>query len=215
MKKAGSASFNVVQCAGSMTYLAKMMESDFSIPYIKISFVGLEDTKNSLLRIAGLFGDKRIIEKARIFIEREEQKVLPIIQKYKKNLEGKKAAIFVGGGFKAISLIRQFRELGIDTVMVGTQTGKAEDYEVINSLVDDGTVILDDASAYELEKFMIEKGADILVGGVKERPLAYKLGVAFCDHNHERKHALGGFQGAVNFAEEINLSINSPVWKYV
>ena len=62
---------------------------------------------------------------------------------------------------------------------------------------------------------MIEKGADILVGGVKERPLAYKLGVAFCDHNHERKHALGGFQGAVNFAEEVNLSINSPVWKYV
>ncbi|MEO2682145.1 nitrogenase iron-molybdenum cofactor biosynthesis protein NifE, partial [Clostridium butyricum] len=55
----------------------------------------------------------------------------------------------------------------------------------------------------------------ILVGGVKERPLAYKLGVAFCDHNHERKHALGGFQGAVNFAEEVNLSINSPVWKYV
>ena len=215
LKKAGSASFNVVQCAGSMTYLEKMMESDFSIPYIKISFVGLEDTKNSLLRIAGLFGDKRIIEKARIFIEREEQKVLPIIQRYKKNLEGKKAAIFVGGGFKAISLIRQFRELGIYTVMVGTQTGKAEDYEVINSLVDDGTVILDDASAYELEKFMIEKGADILVGGVKERPLAYKLGVAFCDHNHERKHALGGFQGAVNFAEEINLSINSPVWKYV
>ena len=26
---------------------------------------------------------------------------------------------------------------------------------------------------------------------------------------------LGGFIGAVNFAKEINLSINSPVWKYV
>lgn len=215
LKRASSAKFDVVQCAGSMSYLAKMMEADFSIPYIKISFVGLEDTKNSLLRIASLSSDQKIIEKAKNFIKREEEKVLPIIEKYKKNLAGKKAAIFVGGGFKAISLIRQFNELGIDTVMVGTQTGKKEDYEIINSIVNEDTVILDDASAYELEKFMIEKGADILVGGVKERPLAYKLGVAFCDHNHERKHALGGFQGAVNFAKEINLSINSPVWKYV
>jgi nitrogenase molybdenum-cofactor synthesis protein NifE len=60
---------------------------------------------------------------------------------------------------------------------------------------------------------MREKGADILVGGVKERPLAYKLGVAFCDHNHERKVPLIGFEGALNFAKEINLSINSPVWR--
>lgn len=215
LRKASSASYNIVQCAGSMTYLAKRMEAEFEIPFIKISFVGLEDTRNSLFRIASLFKDESIIEKTKRFIEREEKKVVPILNKYKKNLKGKRAAIYVGGGFKAISLIRQFRELGIETVMVGTQTGKKEDYEVINDLVNNGTVILDDANPAELEKFMIEKGADILVGGVKERPLAYKLGVAFCDHNHERKHPLGGFDGAINFAEEINLSINSPVWKYV
>ena len=62
---------------------------------------------------------------------------------------------------------------------------------------------------------MREMKADILVGGVKERPLAYKLGIAFCDHNHERKHALGGYEGVVNFTQEINLSLNSPVWKYL
>ena len=28
---------------------------------------------------------------------------------------------------------------------------------------------------------------DLFIGGVKERPIAYKLGVGFCDHNHERK----------------------------
>ena len=87
---------------------------------------------------------------------------MPILNAYKENLKGKKAAIYVGGGFKAISLIKQFNEIGIDTVMVGTQTGKEDDYEVINSLVNDGTVILDDANPAELEKFMIEKGADIL-----------------------------------------------------
>lgn len=213
--KASSASFNVVQCAGSMTYLSKRMEMEFGIPFVKISFVGVEDTKNSLLRIASLFEDEEILAKTKAFVDEEEKKIMPILNSYKKNLKGKKAAIYVGGGFKAISLIKQFNELGVETVLVGTQTGKPEDYEVINSLVKEGTVILDDANPYELEKFMIEKGADILAGGVKERPLAYKLGVAFCDHNHERKHPLGGFTGAINFAKEINLSINSPVWKYI
>lgn len=215
LKNASKASYNVVQCAGSMAYLAKMMEDKYDIPFVKISFVGLDDTRSSLLRIAALFGDEETIRKTREFIKKEEERVLPTIERYKKNLTGKKAAIFVGGGFKAISLIRQFREVGIETVMVGTQTGKKEDYEVISNLVNEGTVILDDANPAELEKFMLEKGADILVGGVKERPLAYKLGVAFCDHNHERKHPLGGFDGAINFAKEINLSINNPVWKYI
>lgn len=215
LKKASSASFNVVQCAGSMGYLAKRMEEEMDISFVKISFVGMEDTRNSLLRIAALCNDEQIMRKTKALIESEEKRVWPVLEMYKKNLKGKMAAIYVGGGFKAISLIKQFRELGIETVMVGTQTGKPEDYEVINSLVKEGTVILDDANPYELEKFMQEKGADILVGGVKERPLAYKLGVAFCDHNHERKHPLGGFIGAINFAKEINTSINSPVWKFV
>jgi nitrogenase molybdenum-cofactor synthesis protein NifE len=111
--------------------------------------------------------------------------------------------------------MRQFRELGIQTVVVGTQTGKKDEYEILAQLADPETVILDDANPAELEQFMIEKKADILVGGVKERPLAYKLGIAFCDHNHERKHALGGFDGIENFVKEINLSINNPVWRYL
>jgi len=76
-------------------------------------------------------------------------------------------------------------------------------------------VVLDDANPTELERFMTEKGAHLLVGGVKERPLAYKLGVAFIDHNHDRKHPLSGFVGAVNFAEEVYSTLCSPVWKYV
>ncbi len=101
------------------------------------------------------------------------------------------------------------------TVVVGTQTGKKDEYEIIRSLANDDAIILDDANPAELERFMLEKQADILVGGVKERPLAYKLGVAFCDHNHERKHPLAGFIGIENFIKEIHESINSPVWRYV
>ena len=212
LQTASKASLNIVQCAGSSTYLAKRMEEEWGIPFIKVSFFGVEDTSNSILRVAQAVGNKEVIAKAEELTQTESSGLQSFLDKYKPRLVGKKAAIYVGGGFKAISLIRQFNELGIETVVVGTQTGQKEDYDIIRQLSNSGTIIMDDANPSELETFMKEKKADILVGGVKERPLAYKLGIAFCDHNHERKHALAGYEGVRNFVEEINLSINSPVW---
>ncbi len=209
------ATLNVVQCAGSSTYLAKRMEEELGIPYIKVSFYGMEDTMNSLLRIAEELNNAEARKRAMFLVDRETRKLEEFLKVYRPRLKGKKAAIYVGGGFKAISLIRQFRSLGMETVLVGTQTGKKEEYEIITELVDETAVVLDDANPAELERFIKEKGAHILVGGVKERPLAYKLGLAFCDHNHERKHPLCGFDGVVNFTKEIDQSINHPVWSYL
>jgi nitrogenase molybdenum-cofactor synthesis protein NifE len=213
--RAREARLNVVQCAGSMHALARAMEDRLNIPYVNVSFYGIEDTCASLIAIAEASGDLAIVARAEAFCAEQRAAVAPVLERYRPNLEGRRAAIYVGGGFKAISLIKQFRELGMTTVMVGTQTGRPEDYEVIRNIVKPGCVVLDDANPAELERFMLDKGADILVGGVKERPLAYKLGVAFCDHNHERKHPLAGFVGVENFAAEINRSMNSPVWDYL
>lgn len=215
IQRAPEASMNIVQCAGSMTYLAQQMEEKYGVPYIKVSFFGIDDTRTSLLNIAEAAGDADAVNRTKEMVFIEELKVRNKLIGYKERLEGKRAAIYVGGGFKAISLIKQFRDLGIRTVMVGTQTGRPEEYEMIRSLAEEDTVILDDTNPAELERFIKEKGADILVGGVKERPLACKLGIAFCDHNHERKHPLCGFEGAVNFAREIDQSMNSPVWKFI
>lgn len=213
--RAPSARLNVVQCAGSSLYLAQRMEETMGIPFLRVSFFGVEDTSRSLMEIAEALGGGDALEKAEAFTAEQSERTRKTVAPYCERLWGKRAGIYVGGGFKAISLIRQFREMGIETVVVGTQTGKPEDYQVIQSLVRPGTVILDDTNPAELEKFLQEKHADILVGGVKERPLAYKLGIAFCDHNHERKHALAGYEGVVNFAREVNLSVNSPVWKAI
>lgn len=214
LQKAPEADLNIIQCAGSMAYLAQRMEELYGIPYLRVSFLGLEDTEASLRSIAAFFKDLQVMRRAEELIRRETAAVKPQMEAYRAKLEQKKAAIYVGGGFKAISLIKQFRELGIDVVMVGTQTGREEDYQTLHDIADNGTVILDDANPSELERFMTEKGAHLLVGGVKERPLAYKLGVAFIDHNHDRKHPLSGYVGAVNFAREVHDTVCSPVWKY-
>jgi nitrogenase molybdenum-cofactor synthesis protein NifE len=121
----------------------------------------------------------------------------------------------VGGAFKAFSLVKAFRLLGMQVVLVGSQTGAKEDYQELHDITDPGTIIVDDSNPLELSSFLKEKGVDIFVGGVKERPIAYKLGVGFCDHNHERKECLEGFVGMLNFAREVYSTVMSPVWRFV
>jgi nitrogenase molybdenum-cofactor synthesis protein NifE len=64
-----------------------------------------------------------------------------------------------------------------------------------------------------MSSIILDKDIDLFFGGVKERH-GYKLGVAFCDHNHERKTALAGFEGMLNFSREIHSSVMSPVWRF-
>ena len=169
----------------------------------------------SLYEVARFFKVPAMMEKARQVVREELETLLPELTRYKKALTGTKDAIYVGGAFKAFSLVKAFRLLGMDVVMVGSQTGTQEDYEELRQITDDGTIIVDDSNPLELSSFLKEKNVDIFVGGVKERPIAYKLGVAFCDHNHERKEMLAGFAGMLNFAREVHSSVMSPVWGFV
>ena len=215
IRRAHGASLNVVQCSGSTMDLAKIMEKEYGIPSLRVSYFGVEDMAESLYEVARFFKVPAMMKRAREVVRLELESLLPELNRYKKALTGKKAAIYVGGAFKAFSLVKAFRLLGMDVVMVGSQTGTQEDYEELRQITDDGTIIVDDSNPLELSSFLKEKNVDIFVGGVKERPIAYKLGVAFCDHNHERKEMLAGFQGMLNFAREVHSSVLSPVWKLV
>ncbi len=212
--KAHKAALNVVQCSGSMIHLAKDMEEKYGIPFKRVSYFGIEDMSQALYDVAEFFKSDEMLDKTRELVKEELSNLLPVIEKYKTKLEGKKAVIYVGGAFKAISLIKALRLLGIKTVVVGSQTGKKEDYEIMSRLCDPGTIIIDDSNPLELSTFARETGADVFIGGVKERPIAFKMGLGFCDHNHERKEALAGYKGMENFAEELYSSINSPVWQF-
>jgi len=153
--------------------------------------------------------------RARVLVREETQAIEPELRVIRAQLEGKSAALYVGGAFKAFSLVRALRTLGMRTVVAGTQTGSAEDYEMLRDICDEGTVIVDDTNPCELCHFLKELGCDVFIGGVKERPIAHKLGLGFCDHNHERKLALAGFVGMLNFAREIQATATSPVWRFV
>jgi len=213
IRRAHGAKLNVVQCSGSMIYLARTMQERYGIPFLRVSYFGLEDMSKALYDVADHFGDATLRERSQEMVRDEVTAIMPTLRRYRKDLEGRRAAVYTGGAFKAFSLVRSLRTLGMQTVLVGSQTGNREDYELLRELCDEGTILVDDTNPLELSRFLQEKEVDLFIGGVKERPIAYKLGIGFCDHNHERKIALAGFQGMVNFANEVHSSVMSPVWK--
>jgi nitrogenase molybdenum-cofactor synthesis protein NifE len=214
IRQAHRAALNVVQCSGSMTQLAKMMQETYAIPFERVSYFGIEDTAEALYTVARHFKDPEVLSRTEELVKDEISRIYPEVQQYRKALQGGKAAIYVGGSFKAFSLVKALRHIGISTAIVGSQTGNPEDYEYLKEICDEGTIIVDDTNPLELSRFMMEKGVDLMIGGVKERPIAYKMGAAFCDHNHERKIALAGFEGMINFCREVHASMMSPVWQF-
>ena len=215
IRRAHGAALNVVQCSGSMTHLARMMHERFGTPSLRVSYFGIEDTAKALYDVAAFFQDESLQARAEALVRDQVAAILPELRRYRQDLEGKHAAVYTGGAFKAFSLVRALRTLGMKTVLAGSQTGSREDYQLLRDLCDEDTILIDDTNPLELARFIQEKHVDLFIGGVKERPTAYKLGVGFCDHNHERKHGLAGFEGMREFAQEVHATVMSPVWKLV
>ena len=212
IRRAHGAKLNVVQCSGSMMALAQSMEEKYGIPYIRVSYFGIEDMTKALYDVVEHIGDAAMMQRARDMVRAEVDAIMPEIRLYRQKLEGARALVYTGGAFKVFSMVRSLRTLGMKTVVAGSQTGDKEDYRQLRDLCDEDTVLLDDSNPMELAKYVQEKDVDLLIGGVKERPIAYKLGVGFCDHNHERKIGLAGYSGMLNFAREVYTSVCSPVW---
>ena len=111
-----------------MTRLAKHMQEQYGIPFVQVSYVGLEDTAEALYAVARHFHDEALMDRARHLVRAETADVLPELRRLTPRLRGKTAAVYTGGAFKAISLVRCLRSLGMRTVLAGSQTGSAEDY---------------------------------------------------------------------------------------
>ncbi|MEJ2158145.1 MAG: nitrogenase component 1, partial [Desulfobacteraceae bacterium] len=149
---------SVMQCSGAMTFLAQMMEEKYGIPFIRVSYFGIEDMAKALYDVADHFSDHPEIKmRAQQLVREQVERIYPALLEIREDLNGKKAAIYVGGAFKAFSLIKALRYLGMNVVLVGSQTGNADDYKTLQEMCDEGTVILDDANPLELSKYIIEK----------------------------------------------------------
>jgi nitrogenase molybdenum-iron protein alpha chain len=107
-------------------------------------------------------------------------------------------------------------ELGVDVVVVATTFGHEDDYEKIVKRVKNGTLVIDNPNAPELEEAMLKYKPDLFISGTKEKYLSHKYGVPFLNgHTYESSGGYMVFKGLVRFARDMYKSLYSPSWKFV
>ena len=126
--KCHTSDLNVVMCHRSINYMAEMMEVKFGIPWIKVNFIGAEQSAKSLRKIAKYLGDQRLLDRVEEVIAQETSALRPVLEDVKSRCKGKTAAMFVGGS-RAHHYQHLFKDIGMLTVAAGYEFAHRDDYE--------------------------------------------------------------------------------------
>jgi nitrogenase molybdenum-iron protein alpha chain len=122
------AELNLVQCHRSINYIADMLEKKYGTPWLKVNFIGIRATCESLRNMALYFADEELIKKTEEVIARELAQIEPQLEPYRKICAGKTTFCFVGGS-RGHHYQGLYEELGIDTMLAGYEFAHRDDYE--------------------------------------------------------------------------------------
>ncbi len=205
---------NIIHCYRSMNYMAKVMEEKYSIPWLELNFFGPTKIRQSLLKLGEHFGGP-IKENVERVIAKYDPLMKAIVDEYRPRLEGKKVMLYVGG-LRPRHTVSAYEDLGMVVVGSGYEFAHNDDYERTGPEMPDATVIYDDASEYELEKFVEELKPDLVGSGIKEKYVFQKMGLPFRQmHSWDYSGPYHAYNGFPVFARDIDMAINSPTWKLV
>ena len=206
----------LVHCYRSSNYLARYFEERFGIPWVEYNFFGPTQIFASMRKIASLFDDK-IKERTEELIEKEYKPRLErVIEKYRPRLEGKTVLLYVGG-LRPRHIITAFEDLGMNVVATGYEFAHQDDYERTLHYIDkNATIIVDDATAYEIEELTRKLRPDLIASGIKEKYQAQKMGVPFRQmHSWDYSGPYHGIEGFEIFARDVDMAVNGNVWKFI
>ncbi len=205
---------NLIHCYRSMNYMAKVMEEKYGIPWMEFNFFGPTMIAKSLREIAARF-DEKVQENAEKVIAKYTEPMQKVIDEYRPRLEGKRVLVFVGG-LRPRHTIGAYEDLGMKVVATGYEFAHNDDYERTYPEMDKGTLVFDDASEIELEKWVEAMRPDLVASGVKEKYVFQKAGVPFRQmHSWDYSGPYHAYDGFPIFARDIDMAINSPTWGLV
>lgn len=181
LKNAHVAELNLVQCHRSINYIADMLETKYGTPWLKVNFVGVESSINSLRHMAEYFGDPALSARTEEIIARELARIEPMMEQYRKICEGKTAFCFVGGS-RGHHFQMLFAELGIETVLAGYEFAHRDDYEGREVLPDiktdaDSKNIPDLHVTKDEKRFRLKMSPEKLEDLKSRIPLSYYAGM--------------------------------------
>ncbi|MBI5140953.1 MAG: nitrogenase iron-molybdenum cofactor biosynthesis protein NifN [Nitrospirae bacterium] len=201
--RAHHAALNVVVCGRALINVAQGMRARHGIPFVEASFFGRSEMSRALRAIGSRFED--ISARVEAVIADEEARLAKRLSAYA-HLRGKKAVLYTGG-VKSWSIISALLDLGMEIVAVGTKKSTFEDEEKMRVILGPDAPLHENVTPAKLRGLMKENSADILIAGGRNQYLAMKEGFAFVDVNQERHAAYAGYDGLVNLAEAISVSI--------
>ncbi len=211
LERAPKAKLNLIHCYRSMNYISRHMEEKYGTPWFEFNFFGPSRIERSLRAIAEFFDDtiKENVEKV---IARYRPLADAVIEKYRPRLEGKKVMLYVGG-LRPRHMVSAYEDLGMEIVAAGYEFAHKDDYQRTLSHVKDGTLVFDDVTAYEMEKFIERIRPDLVGSGIKEKYPIQKMGVPFRQvHSWDYSGPYHAYDGFAVFARDMDMAINNPVW---
>jgi nitrogenase molybdenum-iron protein alpha chain len=151
IKNAHQANLSLVQCHRSINYIAEMIETKYGVQWMKVNFIGINGTINSLRSIAKYFDDPELTARTEAVIADEVELMLDDIEYYKTKLKGKTAALYVGGS-RAHHFQTLLKDFGMQTILAGYEFAHRDDFEGRDVL----PTIKTDADSKNIESITVE-----------------------------------------------------------
>ncbi|WP_233978679.1 nitrogenase iron-molybdenum cofactor biosynthesis protein NifE [Pectobacterium versatile] len=205
------AQLNMLVCSRALINVARTLEQRYGTPWFEGSFYGVRAMSDALRQIAAMLNDPDLSLRTEALIAREEALAQKALAPYRTRLQGRKALLYTGG-VKSWSVVSALQDLGMTVVATGTRKSTEEDKQRIRELMGEDAIMLDEGNARTLLDVAYRYGADLMIAGGRNMYTAYKARLPFLDINQEREHAYAGYRGIVTLAEQLCLTLESPIW---
>jgi len=205
---------NMMVCSKAMINVARKLKDKYDTPWFEGSFYGVRDTSQALRDIARLIGDDDLAYRTEKLIGREEASISERLQPWRERLRGKRTLLYTGG-VKSWSVISALQDLGMEVVATGTKKSTEEDKARIRELMGEEARMLEDGNPRALLDTVYDYKVDVLIAGGRNMYTALKARVPFLDINQEREFGYAGYEGMLELARQLALTIESPVWEAV
>ena len=100
-------------------------------------------------------------------------------------------------------------------VATGTKKSTEEDKARIRELMGEDTKMIEDGNPRALLDVVRDYNVDILIAGGRNMYTALKARVPFLDINQEREFGYAGYEGMLELAKQLTLTVESPIWQAV
>ena len=206
IRKIPAAEASTAICKVFADEFMKDLELDYGIPYSHtVMPIGMRNTDSWFRGVAALVGKEKEAEN---YIEKEHQRIIPLIESIRRRLEGKRVFICGGTGrsFAAAALIDDFgmKLVGLETPTYDDDAQK--DIEYLNGIHEDYIIDIANMQPFEQINLVNKLKPDVFIG-VPE--WSAKLGIP-TTHVLDMKRPTMGYDGLLYLGNKIADQIGNP-----